>query len=488
MLLDTYRTFGCADSQPTFRYTLLDGVREGYLINPTVVDARTSVTTQLMAAGGFVVHATDENGVSSEESFGLREFEKRFFSDDTNRVLCQTIVQHSLRDPISGEFGKTLVFAVSQRHAAKLTQLLNEQADIAFPQQYRSDFAVQVTSNVTDAQQFTGQFRDNKLLGTSLRLAEYKTSRARVCVTVGMMTTGYDCADLLNLALCRPIFSPTEFVQIKGRGTRKHDFTGELRDETVKQNLQSQSGKTTAKTTYKLFDFFANCEYFEETFNYDEIIALPSGKGAGEGGGEPPPPPPPFEGYIHSGQDSLTNFVASPVGEHGMKVDRMLYASFEAAVKQNTFLETLVKADDMGQAVHYVTTELFDKPNDYLNLDKLRRGIDTDRRVDLPEILQVIFGIQPRHKTTDEVLFDEAGKYLQIHQISEPHVAKAVGNYFKAYCTSGAVRDILDSKRFAELATTPAFTRQDLLALPPLDRERLPNYIKDYVPLNQFLK
>src|SRR6266508_29004 len=41
LLLDTYRTFGCEKSQPTFRYSLLDGVKEGYLINPTVVDART---------------------------------------------------------------------------------------------------------------------------------------------------------------------------------------------------------------------------------------------------------------------------------------------------------------------------------------------------------------------------------------------------------------------------------------------------------------
>jgi type I restriction enzyme, R subunit len=46
LLLDTYRTFGCESGQPTFRYSLLDGVKEGYLINPTVVDARTEVTTQ----------------------------------------------------------------------------------------------------------------------------------------------------------------------------------------------------------------------------------------------------------------------------------------------------------------------------------------------------------------------------------------------------------------------------------------------------------
>jgi type I restriction enzyme, R subunit len=289
----------------------------------------------------------------------------------------------------------------------------------------------------------------------------------------------------LNLALCRPIFSPTEFVQIKGRGTRKHDFTNELRGEALKQSFSS---KNTAKTTYKLFDFFANCEYFENEFNYDEIIALPSGKGTGEGGGEPPPPPPPGEGYIHSEQDSLTHFVASAVGEHGMKVDRMLYARFEAAVKQNTFLETLVKADDMGQAVHYVTTELFDKPNDYLNLDKLRRGIDTDRRVDLSEILQVIFGLQPRHKTADEVLFEEAAKYLQTHQIADPKAARAVVNYFKAYCTNSIVRDILDNKTYGLLNTNSIFNQNDLLALPPIDRERLPNFIKDYVPLNQFFK
>ncbi|MCC5808234.1 MAG: DEAD/DEAH box helicase family protein, partial [Opitutales bacterium] len=40
LLLDTYRTFGCESGQPTFRYSLLDGVKDGYLINPTVVDAQ----------------------------------------------------------------------------------------------------------------------------------------------------------------------------------------------------------------------------------------------------------------------------------------------------------------------------------------------------------------------------------------------------------------------------------------------------------------
>jgi len=33
------------------------------------------------------------------------------------------------------------------------------------------------------------------------------------------------------------------------------------------------------KTAFKLFDFFANCEYFEEEFNYDEVLKLPMPKG-----------------------------------------------------------------------------------------------------------------------------------------------------------------------------------------------------------------
>jgi type I restriction enzyme R subunit len=52
----------------------------------------------------------------------------------------------------------------------------------------------------SEAQQFTINFTNNNLLGSANFMAAYKTSKARVCVTVGMMTTGYDCPDLLNLA------------------------------------------------------------------------------------------------------------------------------------------------------------------------------------------------------------------------------------------------------------------------------------------------
>ncbi len=216
MLLDTYRTFGCESGQPTFRYSLLDGVKDGYLINPTVVDARTEVTTKLLSEEGFVVAFADDTGEDLEETFKQREFEKRFFSEATNAVFCKTFLENALRDPISGEVGKSIVFAVSQTHAAKLAQLFNQFADRMFPDSYQSDFAVQVTSQVPDAQQFAINFANNNLLGSGNIFPAYKTSKARVCITVGMMTTGYDCTDILNIGLFRPIFSPTDFIQIKG--------------------------------------------------------------------------------------------------------------------------------------------------------------------------------------------------------------------------------------------------------------------------------
>ena len=113
-------------------------------------------------------------------------------------MLLHIWLTHGLREPISGEFVKTLVFAGSQAHATKLTQLLNELADKVFPGRYQSDFAVQVTSLVPEAQQFTINFTNNNLLGSAHGMAAYKTSKALVSVTGGKMPPSYDRPAVLN--------------------------------------------------------------------------------------------------------------------------------------------------------------------------------------------------------------------------------------------------------------------------------------------------
>ncbi|MGB4913725.1 MAG: DEAD/DEAH box helicase family protein [Candidatus Dechloromonas phosphoritropha] len=485
LLLDTYRTFGCESGQPTYRYSLLDGVREGYLINPVVVDARTAITTQLLSDKGYAVAATVTEDGAEQESFFQKDFEKKFFSEATNRLFCQTFLNNALRDPISHELGKAIVFAVSQSHAAKLTQVFNELADTLWPGKYQSDFAVQVTSLISDAQQYTINFTNNNLLGSANFLDAYKTSKARVCVTVGMMTTGYDCPDILNLGLMRPIFSPSDFVQIKGRGTRKHDFLDQLFDKQLKAQIGKQE-----KAKYKLFDFFANCEYFEEKFNYDEVLKLPR-RGTGGEGPEPPPPPPSGQ-YEHRGDDALKLLAEQAVGAQGMKIDRMFFEGFENTVKADPVLQRQVDNEQWDQAVDHVTTHLFDKPAEFYTLDKLRRAAGVDRRLTLREILEKIFGLIPYFKGKDEMLEDEFQKFLldQSPDALNKHANAVVAMkyFFKAYASDGHLRDIIEKKRLAKLNFNPAFSMADFKAVPKEWRERIPEYVKDYVPLNQFMQ
>lgn len=475
LLLDTYKTFGCENGEPTYRYSLIDGVRDGFLVNPVVVDARTEITTQLLSDQGYSVIAQNDEGEEVEETYIHKDFEKKFFSENTNRAFCKAFLENAFRDPITGEIGKTIVFCVSQNHAAKITQILNEMAHQMFPGKYNSDFAIQVTSKIDDAQQFTINFTNNRLSGTGNFNPSYKTSKTRVCVTVGMMTTGYDCPDILNLCLMRPIFSPTDFIQIKGRGTRKYNFTIDIID----QQLKTQIGEK-QKENFKMFDFFANCEYFEEKFNYDEVLKLPKPGTQGPEGPEPPPPP---SGYESTRTDSILTVAETVVGLEGMKIDRMYFEKFENTILRHPELKDQAEAGQWNELMEYLEKNILDKPEEYFTLEKLRKSINIDRRVSMREIIEKIFGMIPYFKTKNELLDEEFDKFDSRYLPKEEYFnyAKTV---FKAYILDTEFRAIVDDKNFALLNVSPygvAFKK-----LSPELRKAIPEYIKDFVPLNKF--
>ncbi len=482
LLLDTYKTFGCENGEPTFRYSLIDGVKDGYLVNPIVVDARTEITTQLLSDEGYAVPIQNEEGEVVEVTFKQKDFEKQFFSENTNRAFCAAFLEHALRDPISGEIGKTIAFCVSQNHAAKITQILNEMAHQMFPGKYNSDFAIQVTSSIQNAQQYTVNFTNNNLSGSCNFDPAYKTSKTRVCVTVGMMTTGYDCPDILNLCLMRPIFSPTEFVQIKGRGTRKHNFVHNLTDIQRKLDIGDKE-----KEYFKLFDFFANCEYFEEKFDYDEVLKLPQIKE-----GSYPHDDIAFQvnqtdtdGEYHSDKhDQIVALGHTVIGPEGMKIDRMYFEKFEKIIYTNHFIKEKAEAGQWDELLRYIEQEVLNKPEDYFTLEKLRQSIQIDRRISLREIIEKIFGIIPYFKTKDELLEEEFDKFDSRYLPKEEYFeyAKTV---FKAYIIDNEFRQIVDSGNFSMLNISPygeAFKK-----LPQDLRTAIPEYIKDNVPLNKFV-
>lgn len=478
MLRDTYSTFGCDGGDPTYRYSLLDGVKDGFLINPKVLDARTEITTQLLSDGGFAVVVPTEEGEETE-TFVSRDFEKKFFSEKTNRVFCQTFLENALRDPITNEIGKTIIFAVSQNHARKLTEILNEFGEQLYPGMYNSDFAVQVTSQVGDAQQMTINFTNNNLSGKTTWLEGYKSCKTRICITVGMMTTGYDCPDLLNICMMRPIFSPADFVQIKGRGTRKNTFEYKFKNE-----LNEEKTKRYEKEVFKLFDFFANCEYFEEKFDYDEKLKLPKPKKDGsEGGGGGID----LDKYTTFQPDPLLTLNEQQIGYEGMKIDRMLFKKFEDRIKMDDIIKKNVELGNWEHVISHIQQEIFDKPEEYFNLEKLRKAAKIDRKVSIREVVEKIFGIIPKFKSKDELLEEEFYKFISIYPPEEDVNLRALKYFFKAYIVDQDIRKIIATKDFHALQTHPTLTISQFKAVAAKYREVIPGYINDYVPLEKFV-
>lgn len=481
-LLDTYKTFGCECGEPTFRYSLIDGVNDPdgpYLVNPTVVDARTEITTQLLADKGYaVVSHGDEEDTDEEETFFARDFEKKFFSEETNMIFVKTFMDNALRDPITGEIGKGIIFCVSRKHAAKITQLLNVYADKMFPDMYYSDFAMQITSDVQNAQEYTINFQNNNLSGTTKFLDGYKSSKTRICVTVGMMTTGYDCEDLLNIGLFRPIFSPTDFIQIKGRGTRTFTFSYKTRNNGVEEV------HTATKDTFKLFDFFGNCEYFEEKFNYDEVIKLPrpASESTGPGGGGITTTT--FENFD---PDPLKTITETKIGLQGMKIDRMFFEKFEDEVKKDDEARAQYEQGNYAAAQRYIEEKYLNQPAEYYTWDKLRRATGVDRRVTVKEMMDKIFGVIPAFKSKKELVSDEFDGYLLTCGVPAGDYYE-VRHFFETYLTDKQVRRAIEDKKFQLLGTDiPTYSMSDLKRLGVQNMQRVVGYVNDNVNLSRFM-
>lgn len=87
----------------------------------------------------------------------------------------------------------------------------------------------------------------------------------QMAVSVDMLTTGFDCRELLHLAMCRRVRSAILYQQIRGHGTRVAPHIGQR--------------------CFVIYDFFKNHEHFNDS---DIDIFTGTGSGRGTGGGTTP--------------------------------------------------------------------------------------------------------------------------------------------------------------------------------------------------------
>jgi len=356
LLRDTYNYFGCKPGFPTFRYDIIDAVKdpEGpFLCLPKIIDLRSDITTKSLDESGWAVVVNEQ-----EENFKVKDLEKKIFTPARNRVMCEAFLKEAQRDP-SGTLGKSIVFAVNQTHATTLTKIFND---------LQPGIAVTITSRIPNASSIAKEFRDGR-------------REERIAVSVDMLSTGYNCKDLLNIGLMRPIFSPTEYIQIKGRGTRLFKF---------------KIGNTEYdKKNFFMLDFCAVAEYFEEKYDYTIPLKIPRPKkeaqppiypphtGQGEPvhepdstTPEPPQPQPPRVIPTWEGVDTLISREITIVGPDGEKVDVMTFrGGYERDIREfvatTPDLKAAVEAEDDDAVETIVNEQFYHHPKMFYSPDKL---------------------------------------------------------------------------------------------------------------------
>ncbi|HJT21320.1 MAG TPA: hypothetical protein VJ746_12665, partial [Nitrospira sp.] len=234
----------------------------------------------------------------------------------------------------------------------------------------------------------------------------------RVAVSVDMLSTGYNCRDLLNIVLARPVFSPTEYIQIKGRGTRRFTF---------------RIGNTEyEKQHFFMLDFCGVAEYFEEQYDYTIPLKEPSparmaaGQGAqvtgpsrdhslaGEAAGNAYDPPTIRVIPIWTGRDLVVSEEVRIVGPNGEKVDVMTFrGSYERDVK--SFYEAdrefkgAVEAEDDDQVEDLMEKRFFHNPEMFYSSDKLVKAYGIPAPI--PTFVYGALGKKPM-PTRDQIIED----------------------------------------------------------------------------------
>ena len=340
---DTYKYFGCDMGQATYRYTIQDGVKNGYLVPPKLHKMTSILTQEALSDKGLVVEGDYEN-----ESYKINHLEKTVFVPSRNELMMKEFLEYAEKTP-DGMIGKTIVFAVNQHHALELEKILNR-----LMPEYNGRFAQTITSLVKGAHDLARDFKkpDNNL--------------PRVAVSVDMLTTGYDAPEVQNIVLARPVFEPTLYQQIKGRGTR-------LCPEINKKH-------------FVVYDFCGVCEYFDEKYEWSAPLKVgKSGRGRDEKATQTSDETASTES--RQAQSVEISVVLRPdmvnlrdqivYGPDGDKIDREMYQNIWAkSVKE--FLNRISEAERIiddeeksDELIKLINEELLNRPEYYFNEDNL---------------------------------------------------------------------------------------------------------------------
>jgi len=212
--VDTYAYFG----EPIYEYSLKQGIEDGYL-TPYKVKRITDTLDE------YVYNPDSDDEVlqgnpQSGEVFKRSDFNRKIEIKEREEYRVKTLLSEINLDD------KTLIFCVTQRHAALISELINQNK-----LSEHSDYCHRVTAD------------DGKL--GELHLRNFQDNQRKVptiLTTSRKLSTGVDARNVRNIVLLKDVKNMVEFKQIIGRGTRLYE----------------------GKNYFTIYDFESNHENFKD--------------------------------------------------------------------------------------------------------------------------------------------------------------------------------------------------------------------------------
>lgn len=240
---DTLRFFEVA--RPTYSYTMREAIADGHLVPYEIyraMTARTAATEGFTVTRGeidwTVLDAATRHELESLFAGGDQiavdptALERKFTIPERNRAMVREFRQVLENGYVGAngvkrapDWGKTIVFAVTKRHAETLARMFD------------TEFADKKPTPTTRYADFviSGMGADDTVDGQAKIKRFKKEEFPQILVSVNMLDTGFDCPDVRNLIMARFTHSSILYQQMRGRGTRHapgkkrftmFDFTG----------------------------------------------------------------------------------------------------------------------------------------------------------------------------------------------------------------------------------------------------------------------
>jgi len=200
---DTFDLFKCNGREPTVKYDYLDAVNDKVLV-PYVAEIITTSVLSLGIEGKKLSKELKQKLKEQEEEPELfktpgSKFERFFTDEKTNELIIREFIARCYKSDDNRPC-KSIFFCASVKHAEAL-ELLFQKLDPLLAKDVKV-----ITSNKSRYPDEVKRFE--------------KKDNPRIALSVGVLDTGIDIPEIMNLVFVKPVISPIRFWQMLGRGTR----------------------------------------------------------------------------------------------------------------------------------------------------------------------------------------------------------------------------------------------------------------------------